>query len=117
MYIKFPFHPENPDCSPQETHLQMNENMQQLKKRRKENATDTSVVDEEIVEKRCGVKTKGLKEILTSLILLEDQEKGGRQQFAKAHQEESLQLEENHKKKASATLVYYSKFHVITHFI
>ncbi|CAA3001712.1 Hypothetical predicted protein [Olea europaea subsp. europaea] len=111
MYIKFPFHPENPDCLSQETHLQMNENKQQLKKRRKENATDTSVVDEEIVEKRGGVKTKGLKEILTSLILLEDQEKGGRQQFAKAHQEERLQLEENHKKKASATLVCYSKFH------
>ncbi|CAI9755728.1 unnamed protein product [Fraxinus pennsylvanica] len=87
----------------------MNENkqQQQLKKRRKKNTTDTSVVD----EKRGGVKTKGLKEISTSLILLEDQEKDGREEFAKAHQEERLQFEENHKKKTSAMLDCYSKLH------
>ncbi|KAL2517898.1 hypothetical protein Adt_14145 [Abeliophyllum distichum] len=91
----------------------MNENKQQQqqlkKRRRKENATDSSVVDEEINEKQGGVKTKGLKEILTSLILLEDQEKNDQEELTKAHQEERLQFEENHNKKTSAMLDYYSK--------
>ncbi|CAA2957239.1 Hypothetical predicted protein [Olea europaea subsp. europaea] len=92
----------------------MNENkqkqQQQLKKRRRnENAPESSVVDEEVDEKQGGVKTKHMKEILTSLILLEDQEKDDREEFAKAHQEERLQFEEYHNKKTSAMRDYYSK--------
>ncbi|CAA2974580.1 Hypothetical predicted protein [Olea europaea subsp. europaea] len=84
----------------------MNENKQK-KRRRKENA---SIMDEETGENQGGVKTKELKEILTSLILLEDQEKNEQGEFAKANREERIQFEENQKKKTCTMMDYYSKF-------
>ncbi|KAK4388726.1 hypothetical protein Sango_2209600 [Sesamum angolense] len=91
----------------------MNENKQQQqpppqrKRRRRENTNDSvGVVDADVDVKQ--VKTKGLNEIITSLILLEDQEKNDLDELEKANQEERLQLEENHSKRTRAMMDYYS---------
>ncbi|KAL0330679.1 UNVERIFIED_CONTAM: hypothetical protein Sangu_1613400 [Sesamum angustifolium] len=92
----------------------MNENKQQQqppppqrKRRRRENTNDgVGVVDADVDVKQ--VKTKGLNEIITSLILLEDQEKNDLDELEKANQEERLQLEENHSKRTRAMMDYYS---------
>ncbi|CAK9136659.1 unnamed protein product [Ilex paraguariensis] len=60
-------------------------------------------------EKQGVVKTKGLKEIITSLLLLEEQEKSDREEWAKTHQEDKLLFEANHKKRTRAMLDYHSK--------
>ncbi|KAL2525655.1 hypothetical protein Adt_10709 [Abeliophyllum distichum] len=84
----------------------MNGNKQK-KRRRRENAI---IIDEEASENRGGAKTKELKEILTSLILLEDQEKNEQEKFTRANSEERIQFEENQKKKTRTLMDYYSKF-------
>jgi hypothetical protein len=54
------------------------------------------------------VKTKGLKEIITSLILLEEQEKSDKEKDSKAMLEEKVQFENNHKEKTRLMLDYFS---------
>ncbi|KAI5669668.1 hypothetical protein M9H77_19521 [Catharanthus roseus] len=61
------------------------------------------------VEKQGGVKTKELKEIITSLILLEEQEKRDQVEFEKEEQDEKLFFDSNHEKKAKVMLDYYSQ--------
>ncbi|KAI3454161.1 hypothetical protein Pfo_010824 [Paulownia fortunei] len=87
----------------------MNENkQQQRKRRRKENTSDgVRILDAEVDEKQ--VKVKGLNEIITSLVLLEDQEKNDLEELEKANQEEMLQFEENHSKRKREMMDYYSK--------
>lgn len=55
------------------------------------------------------MKTKGLDEIITSLVLLEDQEKSDLEQLDKANQEQRIQLEENHSRTTRAMIDYYSE--------
>ncbi|XP_042519254.1 protein ALP1-like [Macadamia integrifolia] len=69
------------------------------KKRRRKNEDD-----EEAKEGK-----KGLKEILTSLLLLEEQEKSDQNEWAKATQFEKQLFEANNKQKTKATLDYYSQ--------
>uniref|UniRef100_A0A5B6YNX6 DDE Tnp4 domain-containing protein n=1 Tax=Davidia involucrata TaxID=16924 RepID=A0A5B6YNX6_DAVIN len=54
-------------------------------------------------------KVKGLKEIITSLMLLDEQEKCDQDKWEESHQEDKMLLESNHKKKTRAMLDYYSK--------
>ncbi|KAL3818940.1 hypothetical protein ACJIZ3_004845 [Penstemon smallii] len=83
-------------------------NQQQRKRRRKENTTGIAkILDSEADEKQ--VKTKGLNEILTSLVLLEEQEKDDHDELEKANQEEKLRFDEHHNKKTRAMVEYYSK--------
>lgn len=60
-------------------------------------------------EKKQEVKTKGLKEILTTLILLEDQERSDKDEPVKAQEEDKMMFEANHKKKTKAILDYRSE--------
>ncbi|KAL4564502.1 hypothetical protein LXL04_028566 [Taraxacum kok-saghyz] len=64
-------------------------------------------VDEE--EEKQQVKTKGLKEILTSLLLIEEQEKSEKLEWNKGQEEDKMMLEANHKKKTKAMLDYRSE--------
>ncbi|CAL5434728.1 unnamed protein product [Camellia sinensis] len=65
---------------------------------------------DESIKKQEGNKTKGLKEIITSLLLLDEQEKLDSEEWSKSHQEEKLLFESNHKKKTRAMFDYYNKF-------
>lgn len=56
-----------------------------------------------------GVKTKELKEIITSLILLEEQEKRDQEDLDKEDREEKIFFESNHEKKSRVMLDYYSE--------
>ncbi|KAK6161992.1 hypothetical protein DH2020_001833 [Rehmannia glutinosa] len=91
----------------------MNENkqqqQQQQRKRRRRDDTDDSVRIADAEEDEKKVKTKGLNEIITSLILLEDHEKNDLEETEKANQDEKLQLEDNHTKRTRAMMDYYSK--------
>lgn len=53
-------------------------------------------------------KTKGLSEIITSLLLFEDQEKNDLDRLDRSDHEEKLQFEQNHSKKRQAMANYYS---------
>ncbi|KAL0327463.1 UNVERIFIED_CONTAM: hypothetical protein Sangu_1824300 [Sesamum angustifolium] len=55
------------------------------------------------------VKVKGLNEIITTLVLLEDQEKNDLGELEKENQEEMIQFEENHSKRKREMMDYYSK--------
>ncbi|KAL7592916.1 hypothetical protein Lser_V15G33690 [Lactuca serriola] len=66
------------------------------------------VLDHEEEDKH-EVKTKGLKEILTSLLLIEEQEKSEKFEWDKAQEEDKMMLEANHKKKTKAMLDYRSE--------
>ncbi|OVA04472.1 Harbinger transposase-derived nuclease [Macleaya cordata] len=55
-------------------------------------------------------KTEVLKELLTSFILLDEQEKSDQQEWDKISQHESSLLDSNHKKKTQTMLDYYSDF-------
>ncbi|KAH6804708.1 nuclease [Perilla frutescens var. frutescens] len=79
-----------------------NKLLQQRKRRRVDSA-----IDELADEKQ--IKTKGLSEILTSFMLLDDQERNDLDELEKASQEQKLELEENHSKKRLAMVDYYSK--------
>ncbi|KAL6534027.1 hypothetical protein OROHE_013860 [Orobanche hederae] len=90
----------------------MNDNKQQpqqRKTRRRRESTNDAVtgVDEEEDEKK--VKTRGLNEIITSLILLDDQEKTDIEELDVASHDEKLQLDENYSKRTRAMMDYYSK--------
>ncbi|XP_051151447.1 protein ANTAGONIST OF LIKE HETEROCHROMATIN PROTEIN 1-like [Andrographis paniculata] len=94
----------------------MNESHNQQRKRgRREKASESvaaaaaGVLGADVDEDKKHVKTKGLNEIITSLILLDDQEKNDLQESDQACQEERLQFEENHTQKTRAMMDYYSK--------
>lgn len=92
--------------------IDMNENKPppQRKRRRKENTTDgVAILDSEVDDDGKQVnKAKGMNEIITSLVLLEDQEKNDLQEEEEANQEEMLQFEENHSKRKREMMDYYS---------
>ncbi|KAL6970664.1 hypothetical protein U1Q18_052769 [Sarracenia purpurea var. burkii] len=60
-------------------------------------------------DKQEGTKTKGLKESLISLLLLDGQEKCDSEEWSKNQQEEKLLFEDNHKKKTRAMFDYYNQ--------
>ncbi|KAK4422205.1 hypothetical protein Salat_1802800 [Sesamum alatum] len=83
----------------------MNENKQQQRKRRRKGNT----IDDSVTMDEKQVKVKGLNEILTTLVLLEDQEKNDLEELEKENQEEMLKFEENHSKRKREMMDYYSK--------
>lgn len=80
-----------------------NKLLQQRKRRRVNNAVDAKSADQK------QIKTRGLSEIITTFMLLDDQEKNDLEELEKADQEQKLELEENHSKKRRAMVDYYSK--------
>ncbi|KAJ9550557.1 hypothetical protein OSB04_014602 [Centaurea solstitialis] len=73
---------------------------------------ETSTIEEDHDEEEEGkqeMKTKGLKEILTSLLLIEDQEKSDKNEWRKAQEEDKMMFEDNHKKKTKAMMDYRSE--------
>lgn len=78
----------------------------QRKRRRRDKVGDSVEPDEQ----KPVIKTKGLNEIITSLSLLEDQEKNDLEESEAACREERLQFEEIHTKKTRAMMDYYTKF-------
>ncbi|KAL3655737.1 hypothetical protein CASFOL_000133 [Castilleja foliolosa] len=85
-----------------------NENKQQRKRRRRRDDDQNDVVDEEGDDEK-KVKTKGLNEIITSLILIDDQNTTVIDELNKSNMHEKLQFDENHSPKARAMMDYYSK--------
>ncbi|KAH6761332.1 nuclease [Perilla frutescens var. hirtella] len=79
-----------------------NKLLQQRKRRRVDSAIDEFADQKQI-------KTKGLSEILTSFMLLDDQERNDLDELEKASHEQKLESEENHSKKRRAMVDYYSK--------
>lgn len=72
---------------------------------------ETEQVEEEVSdEKQQVVKTKGLKEILSSLLLIEEQEKSESLEWDKAQQQDHIMLQQNHEKKTKAMLDYQTDF-------
>jgi hypothetical protein len=61
------------------------------------------------------VKTKGLKEIITSLLLIEEQAKTDTIEWEQAQEEEKNLFEENHRKKTKTMLDYQTEFHESDH--
>ncbi|GAA0182782.1 hypothetical protein LIER_30425 [Lithospermum erythrorhizon] len=74
-------------------------------KRRRTRKTDPEMVHEE-----GQVKTKELKEIITSLVLLDEQEKHEEEEEEDLVEEEKEFLEKNHQNKTRALVDYYSNF-------
>ncbi|KAJ4952789.1 hypothetical protein NE237_029621 [Protea cynaroides] len=93
------------EMNPSNTTTPTNSSNNNNKKRRRKGVDDNNNDDEE--ESKGG--KKGLKEILTSLILLEEQEKSDQTEWAKTSQLEKQLFEANHKQKTQATLDYYSQ--------
>ncbi|KZV51861.1 hypothetical protein F511_06904 [Dorcoceras hygrometricum] len=93
------------------SHLGMSENkpqLQQSKRRRKVSPTGGGgIVGAEGDEER--VKTKGLNEIISSLVFLEDQEKSDLRELKKVDQEEIIQFERNHSQQKGAMMDYFFK--------
>ncbi|KAK1418332.1 hypothetical protein QVD17_27475 [Tagetes erecta] len=56
-----------------------------------------------------GVKTKGLKEIISSLLLIEEQEKSEKLEWDQDFEQDKLIFEQNHRKKTKAMLDYQSE--------
>lgn len=74
------------------------------KRRKKDGEREDGVAGHEVKQE----PNKGMKEMITSLLLLEDQEKVDKEEWEKiAHQEKS-DFEANHKKKTQAMVDYYS---------
>ncbi|XP_043705234.1 protein ALP1-like, partial [Telopea speciosissima] len=73
------------------------------KKRRRKDGDDNNRDEDETKEGK-----KGLKEILTSFFLLEEQDRSDQNEWAKASQVEKQLFETNHKQKTQAMLDYYS---------
>ncbi|XP_058184369.1 protein ALP1-like [Rhododendron vialii] len=104
--------PEESDCSYiydllRQTLGQMNENV--TNKRRRRARKDGS--ENESNEKGQGgggenEKTKGLKEIITSLMLFDEQEKRDSEEWSRIDGEEKDSLDANHRKKTQAMLQY-----------
>ncbi|KAH7523840.1 protein ALP1-like [Ziziphus jujuba] len=84
---------------------QMSDNGNTRKRRRK----DGNDADDDSPEKEDD-KTTGLKGIVTSILLLDEQEKHDQEQLDKASNDDKLSLDENHKKKTRAMFDYYSNF-------
>ncbi|PSS17584.1 Nuclease [Actinidia chinensis var. chinensis] len=99
---------------------QMNDNVAKRRRRRKDGSEDDKNNnnkgsggggnDETSSENQEGNKTKGIKEIITSLLLFDEQEKCESEEWSKTHQDEKLLFEDNHKKKTKVMLDYYKKF-------
>ncbi|KAA8538724.1 hypothetical protein F0562_028295 [Nyssa sinensis] len=95
----------------------MNDKITNTSNRRRRSRKDTCEDDDngckesgiEATDKQEGKKVKALEEIITSFVLLEEQEKSDQEEWAKTHQEEKILVEANHKKKTRAMLDYYSK--------
>ncbi|KAI4316500.1 hypothetical protein L6164_024480 [Bauhinia variegata] len=86
---------------------QMNEsNNGSTRKRRRKNEKNRD--DPDGSSQKEGDKKKEWKGILTSLILLEEQEKHEQEELDKATEEDKLSLDANHKKKTKAMSEYYS---------
>ncbi|KAA8546234.1 hypothetical protein F0562_003027 [Nyssa sinensis] len=89
----------------------MNENITNTgnkRKRRRKDRHNNEDDNDGIGSKQEGHKVKALNEIITSLILLEEQEKCDQEDWDKTHQEEKMLLEANHKKRTRAMFDYYS---------
>ncbi|KAH6790834.1 nuclease [Perilla frutescens var. frutescens] len=123
MYMKLPITTEDPDCSSflrvldlfPESHLEMNENkeqkqqQQQRKRRRKENPDDVAGnLDASAVDGK-QVKVKGLNEIITSITLLQDQEKNDLDDVEKVNEEEMVRYQENHRERKREMMDYSTK--------
>lgn len=80
--------------------LKMSENPENFSKKRRKRANNGGE----------GPKTKDLEEIITSLILVEDQEKRDSEERDEEVLEERAMLESNHKKKTKTMIDYYDKF-------
>ncbi|CAA0841908.1 Unknown protein [Striga hermonthica] len=78
----------------------------QRKRRRRDDGPNNAAVSHGGDTK---VKTKGLTEIITSLILLDDQEKIEIEELDRAHHDERHQLDQNHDRRARAMVEYYSR--------
>ncbi|XP_057776207.1 protein ALP1-like [Salvia miltiorrhiza] len=120
MYMKLPSANQHPDCSSLRLALdlfprskfQMNEGkqqnqQQQRKRRRKETSADAAGNLDAVDEKQ--VKVKGLNEIITSLTLLQDQEKDDLEDVEKSNQEEIIRYEEIHRERKREILDYSAK--------
>ncbi|XP_019154160.1 PREDICTED: putative nuclease HARBI1 isoform X1 [Ipomoea nil] len=59
-------------------------------------------------EKPMVAKTRGLKEIITSLLLLEEQEKQEREEYEREEEESKSHLEANHKKRTRVMWEFFS---------
>lgn len=79
--------------------------LQQQRKRRKTDTVDAT----KLADQKPTIKTKGLSGIITTLMLLDDQEKNDLDDQESAHREEKLQSEEIHGKKRRAMADYYSQ--------
>ncbi|GFY96733.1 hypothetical protein Acr_11g0010390 [Actinidia rufa] len=98
----------------------MNDNVAKRRRRRKDGSEDDQNNynkgsggggnNETSSENKEGNKTKGIKEIITSLLLFEEQEKCESEEWSKTHQDEKLLFEDNHKKKTKVMLDYFKKF-------
>ncbi|XP_057956856.1 protein ALP1-like [Malania oleifera] len=77
------------------------------KKRGRKGEGDGDGSDDGSEEKPEGEK-KGVREIITSLLLLDEQEKCDREEWDKVTREEKELFEANHRKKSRAMLSYYS---------
>ncbi|KAL8107322.1 hypothetical protein AgCh_023937 [Apium graveolens] len=98
---------------------QMNENSVENKRQRRVNkgrdgggdggggGDDNGIGGDGVVGE--SVKTKGLKEIITTLLLLEDQEKGDNQEREKIRAQEKEVFEENFRKRSEVMMEYYDK--------
>ncbi|XP_047940605.1 protein ALP1-like [Salvia hispanica] len=110
MYMKLPSATQDPDCSASlldlfpHTHIQMDETQQQnqQRKRRRREIGDAGNSDEK------QVKVKGLNEIITSLTLLQDQEKDDLGDSNRA-ENEMVRYEENHRERKREILDYSAK--------
>lgn len=89
----------------QQTVDQMNDNNKTL-------ATEEAGIED---EEKQGVKTKGLKEILTSLLLIEEQDKSEKQDYDQAQEQDRFMIEENHKKKTKVMLDYKNELQQLDH--
>ncbi|KAI3701821.1 hypothetical protein L6452_27186 [Arctium lappa] len=88
----------------QETFDQMNDYKPRQIGDENETSSTIELDEEEEQQGKQQVKTKGLKEILTSLLLIEDQEKSDKNEWDKAQEEDKMMLEANHNKKTKAML-------------
>lgn len=115
--MKLPSAIEDPDCSsflpvlelfPQ-SHLEMSENKQQQRKRRRKESPDGAGgnLDAAVDEKQ--VKVKGLNEIITSITLLQDQEKEDFEEVEKSNQEEMVRYQEIHRERKREIMDYSAK--------
>ena len=89
---------------------QMNDNGHTRKRRRKDENHNDNSEDSPAEEEKKESKKKSLKGIITSLVLIDEQEKQDHEELDRASENDKSFLEENHKKKTKAMFDYYSDF-------